>query len=77
MLQSSTTLNPCRLSAVTSTQAVYMAVAPNPPTPPTDKTQYTYGVDANGASYTLQYFLEGPVGAISAGLHTATNSSLQ
>lgn len=68
---------PCNLTAVTSSQAVYMAVVPTPPTPPTDQHQYTYTIDANGVSYTLQYYLEGPVGAIPAGLHTATNSSLQ
>ena len=67
----------CRLTAVTSTDATYMAIVPAPPTPPTDHTQYSYNIDANGASYTLRYFLEGPVGNIPAGLHTATNASLQ
>ncbi|MEI7452085.1 MAG: prepilin-type N-terminal cleavage/methylation domain-containing protein [Candidatus Falkowbacteria bacterium] len=69
--------NGCRLTAVTSTQAVYMAIVPQPPTPPTGPTQYSYNIDTNGVSYTIQYLLEGPVGAIPAGLHTATNASLQ
>jgi len=72
----STTIG-CRLTSVTSTEATYMAMVPTPPTPPTEHTQYSYVADTNGATYTLRYFLEGPVGNITAGLHTATNASLQ
>jgi hypothetical protein len=64
--------------STTSGTTTYMQVVPAPPTPPVDHTQYTYSVGStNGASYTLQYFLEGNVGNITAGLHTATNASIQ
>ncbi|MEI7452084.1 MAG: prepilin-type N-terminal cleavage/methylation domain-containing protein [Candidatus Falkowbacteria bacterium] len=55
---------------------VYMSIIPTPPTPPAAHVEYTYtSNDIN--TYTLQYFLEGPVGSIPEGLNTATNSSLR
>lgn len=59
-----------------STSDVYMQVIPAPPTPPVEHLAYTYAAQDDQASYTLEYFLEGTVGSISAGLNTATNASL-
>ncbi len=55
---------------------VYMQIVPTPPTPPAAHMQYTY-TSSDTNTYTLQYFLEGPVGSIPEGLNTATNSSLR
>jgi prepilin-type N-terminal cleavage/methylation domain-containing protein len=56
--------------------STYMAVIPTPPTPPVGPDAYTYTQDDSGASYSLQYELEGTVGNIVPGLHTATNAAL-
>jgi len=55
---------------------IYMQNVPTPPTPPSSHYQYTY-TSSDTNTYTLQYFLEGPVGSIPEGLNTATNSSLK
>jgi prepilin-type N-terminal cleavage/methylation domain-containing protein len=70
----------CHLTSIYSTTTpttTYMVIVPTPPTPPIEHLYYTYDVNAQGNSYTLQYFLEGPVGGIPADLHTATNASIQ
>jgi prepilin-type N-terminal cleavage/methylation domain-containing protein len=67
------TVNP----STTPVTTTYMTAVPTPPTPPIVHTHYTYSVDENLGSYTLQYFLEGPVGQIGPGLHTATNAALE
>ncbi len=61
---------------IASGSTIYMNVVPAPPTPPTAITQYTYTATSSNASYTLKYYLEGNVGAITAGLHTASPVSL-
>jgi len=53
----------------------YMQMVPRPPQPPTNIGQYTY-TQVSDTSYTLQYVLEGSVGSLIPGLHTATNASL-
>ena len=80
----STMMTSTNLAGIYSTSSVngnivtttYMQSIPVPPTPPTTDTWYTYNTQLSGASYTLQYDLEGNVGNISAGQHTATNASL-
>ena len=54
----------------------YMSTIPTPPTPPAGITEYSYTVRETGASYTLQYVLEGGAGGLSSGLHTATPAGL-
>jgi prepilin-type N-terminal cleavage/methylation domain-containing protein len=61
---------------ITYNNNVYMDTLPTPPTPPAADTQYTY-VSTDDNSYTIEYYLEGPVGSIPEGLNTATNSSLR
>ena len=60
---------------IASSTTVYMQIVPAPPTPPSGVAAYTYS-QANTGTYNLQYLLEGPVGAITAGLHTATPQQL-
>ena len=63
----------------------YMQIIPSSPTPNVATTitgcggtGYTYGVDANGSSYTLNYCLEGDVNSITGKtLQTATNATLK
>ncbi len=70
-------------STSTTGTSTYMQVIPSSPTPnvPTSVTgcggaRYTYALQDEG-SYTLQYCLEGNVGAITGReLHTATNAAL-
>jgi len=54
----------------------YMSTVPIPPTPPTAHTAYTYTKRDDGASYTLEYVLEGGAGGLDAGAHTATPAGL-
>jgi prepilin-type N-terminal cleavage/methylation domain-containing protein len=56
---------------------IYMQIVPTPPVPPAGILEYTYTMKNSGASYTLQYWLEGNVGSIQKGLNTATNASLK
>jgi prepilin-type N-terminal cleavage/methylation domain-containing protein len=63
-------------STSTNGTSTYMQVIPTPPTPPAAITEYTYTQQSAGASYTLQYCLEGNVGSILTGCHTATNATL-
>ena len=70
-------------STSTTGTSTYMQVLPNSPTPnvPGVKgcggSNYTYDADKTGSTYTLEYCLEGNVGAIPGRvLHTATNASL-
>jgi prepilin-type N-terminal cleavage/methylation domain-containing protein len=61
----------------TGATTTYMQMVPTPPTPPTAITPYTYElITGAGASYTLEYCLEGSVATLAAGCHTATNSAL-
>lgn len=65
----------------TSGTSTYMQVIPTSPNPQatacTGADVYTYTQDSAGASYSLNYCLEGNVGTISGGeLHTATNAAL-
>ena len=46
----------------------YMTLVPSDPLGPV----YTYTQQTSGASYTLQYKLEGTTGGLAAGAHTAT-----
>ena len=46
-----------------------------PPVFSAGQQQYTY-TSSDSNTYTLQYCLEGNVGSISSGCHTATNASL-
>jgi len=61
---------------IASGTTVYMNVVPTPPTPPVAIQAYTYTATNSNASYTLEYYLEGQVGSIPAGLHTANPSAL-
>ncbi len=70
-------------STSTTGTSTYMQVLPSSPTPNVSGvtgcggTNYTYDATADGSSYTLEYCLEGNVGAIPGRvLHTATNASL-
>lgn len=55
----------------------YMQVVPTPPTPPSTITAYTYAATNTGTpTYTIQYTLEGAMGSVSSGAHTADNSRL-
>jgi prepilin-type N-terminal cleavage/methylation domain-containing protein len=70
-------------STSTNGTSTYMQVIPTSPTPNVSGvtgcggTPYTYTQQSSGASYTLNYCLEGNVGAITGGaLHTATNATL-
>ncbi|MEI7620081.1 MAG: type II secretion system protein [Candidatus Falkowbacteria bacterium] len=71
-------------STSTTGTSTYMQVIPTSPTPNVSGvtgcggTNYTYSIGSSGgASYTLQYCLEGNVGAIPGRvLHTATNATL-
>jgi len=67
----------------TSGTSTYMQVIPTSPNPQATACTgaggdvYTYTQDSAGASYSLNYCLEGNVGTISGGeLHTATNAAL-
>jgi prepilin-type N-terminal cleavage/methylation domain-containing protein len=63
-------------STTSSNTSTYMQVIPAPPTPPTTMNQYSYSVNAAGDSYTIMYYLEGAVGSITAGMHTANNAAI-
>ena len=68
-------------STSTNGTSTYMQVIPTSPNPQatacTGADVYTYTQDSAGASYSLNYCLEGNVGTISGGeLHTATNAAL-
>lgn len=70
-------------STSTTGTSTYMQVIPTSPTPNVSGVTgcggalYTYAMQDSGASYTLQYCLEGNVGAIPGRvLHTATNATL-
>jgi prepilin-type N-terminal cleavage/methylation domain-containing protein len=63
------------VTTIASSSVTYMGSVPVSPSIVNGTTTYTY-TSAAGTTYTLQYYLEGVVGAISAGLHTATNSSI-
>ena len=63
-------------SSIGSGTTTYMQIVPAPPTPPVfsaGQQQYTY-TSSDSNTYTLQYCLEGNVGSISSGCHTATNA---
>jgi len=63
-------------STSTNGTTTYMQTIPTPPTPPVGPDAYSYTQDESGASYSLRYLLEGTVGNITVGLHTATNAAL-
>jgi len=70
-------------STSTTGTSTYMQVIPNSPTPNVSGINgcggdsYTYAMQDSGASYTLEFCLEGNVGAIPGRtLHTATNATL-
>jgi len=70
-------------STSTNGTSTYMQVIPTSPNPQATACTgaggdvYTYTQDSAGASYSLNYCLEGNVGTISGGeLHTATNAAL-
>ena len=72
-------------ASITYGSTTYMQIVPTSPTPNVATsvvgcggTAYTYGVNANGSSYTLGYCLEGDVNSIlGQTLQTATNASLK
>ena len=61
--------------SIGTASSTYMQVVPRPPQPPTTIDQYTYTYRSD-TSYTLQYTLEGNVGSLTPGIHTATNAAL-
>ena len=68
-------------STSTNGTSTYMQVIPTSPNPQatacTGADVYTYTQDSAGASYSLNYCLEGNVGTITGEeLHTATNAAL-
>jgi len=62
---------------ITYSDTAYMQVVPTPPQPPSAILVYTYAINSDDDSYTIQYTLEGTVGSLEKGIHTATNASIK
>ena len=65
------------VDGIKDTETDYMLVTPQPPQPPSAITTYTYSINSDKDSYTINYTLEGTVGSLVKGPHTATNASIK
>jgi len=67
-------------TSATCGTTTYMAIAPTAPTPATDgsctATDNSYSYSGTATNYSLKYCIGSAVGAIPAGVHTASNTGL-